>query len=280
MVVGMDERTAETADNVIPAGEIEHPGASEKVAQQVWLGGRWREIKRPLVRELPLTIYVNKTEVITLLCTPSKLNCLVVGFLALEGIVEGVKDIAVLRVCEDDRLAEVTLSDPAVALPEKRTLTSGCGGGVAFSIASPKLARVQSETKVSAAAIEALVKQLQERAILYRIAGGVHTSALADPERVIVVAEDIGRHNTLDKIYGECLLTDVRSEGRILLTTGRVSSEMVVKATRMRAPIVISRTAPTDEAVRLAHESNVTLIGYARGSRMSSYTHPWRISDF
>ena len=122
-----------------------------------------------------------------------------------------------------------------------------------------------------------LVRHLNDSAILYREVRGVHTSALADPMRLLVVKEDVGRHNTLDKIRGAALLTGLPTRDRILVTTGRVSSEMMTKAVRMGTPIVVSRTSPTALSVRLADAWGITLVGYARGRRLSVYTHPQRL---
>jgi FdhD protein len=121
------------------------------------------------------------------------------------------------------------------------------------------------------------MKQLQSHMELYRAAGGVHASALADAGKLLVVSEDIGRHNTLDKIQGECLLRGLSTRDRLLLSTGRVSSEMILKAARMQVPIVVSRTSPTERAVRLARDLGITVIGYVRGGRFTVYSHPERL---
>ncbi len=120
------------------------------------------------------------------------------------------------------------------------------------------------------------LKQAQE---LYRKSGGVHTSALSDGERLILVAEDIGRHNTLDKLAGRCLLEQVRLEKKIILTTGRISSEMMQKAGRMGAMMVVSRTSPSSLSVNMAEQMGITLIGYARGDRYTVYAHPEKIRN-
>lgn len=122
------------------------------------------------------------------------------------------------------------------------------------------------------------MRLLYQEAEAYRAAGGIHASALSNGERLLVVAEDVGRHNTLDKIRGECTLKGIPTKERIILTTGRISSEMVSKAVGMETPILISRTSPTDLAVRLADSWGITLVGYARGKRINLYTHPARIT--
>ena len=121
------------------------------------------------------------------------------------------------------------------------------------------------------------MKQLQEQMELYQLYGGVHASALCDAKSLLVVAEDIGRHNTLDKIQGECLLNGLSTKDRLLLSTGRVSSEMLLKAAKMQAPVVVSRHSITGSAVSLARELGIALVGHARGSRLSVYSHPERL---
>jgi FdhD protein len=185
-----------------------------------------------------------------------------------------MSDVASMRVCEEDSLADVKLSKPGFKLPERRTLASGCGGGVSFATEKHK---ITSKLTVTPEEISSLMKQLNDRAELYKFCGGVHTSALGNKDNVLVVAEDIGRHNTLDKIMGECLLTKLSTQDKVLLTTGRISSEMLSKAARMETPVVVSRSSPTDRSIALAKEMGITLIGYVRGSRLSVYTHNERV---
>jgi len=224
--------------------------------------------------EMQLTIYVNRQELVTILCTPTRLNCLVLGFLYTAGIISGIGDVASMRVCEEESLADVTLSNPEYKLPTKRTLISGCGGGVAFKTQGQ---RVDSGLVVTPTEVLSLMKQFLEQMELYRLSGGVHASALSDTGKLLVVAEDIGRHNTFDKIQGECLLRGLSSRDRLLLSTGRVSSEMLLKAAEMQVPVVVSRTSPTERAISLARDLGIALVGYARGSRLSVYSYPERL---
>ncbi len=234
----------------------------------------WTRTAVPVPEEASVVLYVNQQELVTIMCTPSKLNCLVFGFLYAEGIISGLEDVASMRVCDDESEVDVRLMNAEYKAPTLRTLTSGCGGGAAFNVAAMK---VESDLVVTPADVFSLMKQFQEKMELYRLSGGVHASALCDARDLLVVSEDIGRHNTLDKILGECLLMGIPTRDRLLLSTGRVSSEMLIKASRMQVPIVVSRTSPTGRAVSLARDLGIALVGYARGNRLSVYSHPERL---
>jgi FdhD protein len=234
----------------------------------------WAKASSHLPSEMALAISVNRQELVTILCTPTKLKCLVLGFLYAEGIISGRGDVASMQVCEEESLADVTLSDAGYELPTKQTLTPGCGGGATFKTQGQ---RIDSDLVARPKDVLSLMKKLQEQTKLYRLCGGVHASALADTRNLLVVAEDIGRHNTLDKIQGECLLKGLRTRDRLLLSTGRISSEMLVKAAKMQVPVVVSRHSTTGAAVSLARDLGITLIGQARGSRLSVYSHPERL---
>jgi FdhD protein len=226
----------------------------------------------PLEREL--AVYVNLQHLVTILCTPTKLNFLVLGFLYAEGIISGMDDVIMMRVCDAESEVDVRLSNPEFELPTKRTLTSGCGGGATFTT---QVQRVDSDLAVTPTEVLSQMKRLLEHEELYHLSGGVHTSALSDTRDLLVVTEDIGRHNTLDKIQGECLATGVPTKDRLLLTTGRVSSEMLRKAAKMQAPVVVSRHTPTGTAISLARDLGIALVGQARGGRLMVYSHPERL---
>lgn len=233
----------------------------------------------PVITETSLTIFINKTELATLQCTPTKLNCLVVGFLFNEGIISSLDDIAMLRVCEDDRTADIQISKAFRVDQVRRTLTSGCGGGVSL-LKDENVKPVESETDLSVDQVFTLVRKLYERAELHRESGGVHTSALGDGDQLLFVSEDIGRHNTIDKLAGESILRFTSIADKVLVTTGRISSDMLLKAARMRVPIVVSRTSPTSMAVELARELNITVVGYVRGKSLNVYSGEHRITGF
>lgn len=249
-------------------------GVAPDVVFDRFTGEEWGRDLTHLPSEMALAISVNRQELVTILCTPTKLNYLVLGFLYAEGIISGINEVASMRVCEDESLADVMLSNPEYELPKHRTLTSGCGGGATFQTQGQ---RVDSELVVPPREVLSLMKKLQEQMELYRLCGGVHASALADTKNLLAVAEDIGRHNTLDKIQGECLSRELPTRDRLLLSTGRLSSEMLVKAAKMQVPVVVSRHSTTESAVSLARDLGITLVGQARGGRLSVYSHPERL---
>lgn len=265
-----------------------------------------RMVTRPVIAETPWILYVNQQELLTLMCTPTRLHCLALGFLRSEGLISSLADVWRLRVftaedrvytyfpdagidgeltmrtCEDAvGSIDVRLRNPLAPRPEKRILTSGCGGGLTFDDLAGDREPLRSSLLVSAADVCAMMSHLQAAAQLYNESRGVHTSGLYDGAdgSLLVLAEDVGRHNTLDKIRGECLLANIPTEGRLLFTSGRVSTEMIGKAYKMGVPLVASRTSPTATSVRLARQWGITLVGYVRTSRLRVYAGHERL-DF
>jgi len=245
--------------------------ASRSLIYSRYTADGMKTMEREVVREAPVTVYVNGRELITFLCTPHNLRYLVLGFLYLEGIIGSLDEVALLRVCDEEEMIEVRLTQD-VELPTRRVLTSGCGGGTTFADLSIQTSKVDSTLKVTPSQVLGLMRRLYREAELYRTAGGVHTSALSDGQQLLVVASDVGRHNSLDKIQGQCLLEGIDTRDRILLTTGRLSVEMLNKAAQMQVPMLVSRTSPTDLAVEMAKAWGISLIGYARGGHMHVYS--------
>jgi FdhD protein len=233
-------------------------------------GERTEEISGEVVREQPLTIHVNGERFLTLLCSPVKLEALVVGYLWMEKIIADPGDIARLEISVVDGRADVTLGQP-VTLPTERILTSGCGGGITFRIDHRLFPRLHSSLTVRPAQLIARMKDLFGAAVHYKTSRGIHGAALSDGEGLLVVAEDVGRHNAVDKVKGEALVRGIPTQDRILLSTGRISSEMLLKAARMGVPVVASRTSPTEMAVALAEQLGITVCGYVRADGLNLY---------
>ncbi len=228
--------------------------------------------------ETPVALTVNGEVWTTFMCTPVQLEAMMVGFLFNEGVIDTMKEVVDVRLCEHGDNVDVWLTHEA-SKPESWTRTSGCTGGVTAvaSIERPQSASVSDEFQLTPGQVNRLVELLFEAQELYRETGGVHTSVFCDGERVILSAEDIGRHNTLDKISGLCLMENVWPDRRILITTGRISSEMLQKAVRMGAKVIASRTSPSSLSIELAEAWGITLIGYARRNRFNLYASPERI---
>lgn len=238
--------------------------------------GHFTQFDTPVVREQPLTIIVNGVELATFLCTPVKLDYLTIGFLAFEGIIDGVDDIRHLDVDADHGVAQVELHT-ALVKPDKRVFTSGCGMGLTFTLRTSHYPPLRRDLSLTPAQIFPLMHQLFDGAVMYKASRGIHAAALSDSERVLLLSEDVGRHNALDKILGEALVKGIATEGCILLTSGRISSEMLRKGAHMGTPFLISRTSPTTLSIEAAKRLGVTVIGYVRRHSFNVYTHPERL---
>jgi FdhD protein len=235
-----------------------------------------------VVVEAPVTIYLNGRELVTLLCTPEKIDYLALGFLRSEGLLDSIDEVASIRVKEEEGLVEVDLksnTDLAEKLYGKRTITSGCGKGTVFFnvLDSLRSSPLEGNLKISAENISALMESLQEKAVFFKSTGGVHSAALADCGQILFFCEDIGRHNAIDKIIGESLLAGIKTEDKIIVSSGRLSSEILLKAAKLKIQLLISRAAPTSLSIELAESLNITLAGFVRGKRINIYSHSWRI---
>lgn len=241
-------------------------------------GGRFDAFELPVVREWPLALFVNGQELATMLCTPVKLEALVLGFLRFERIIEDLTDVVELDVDPEEGFAEVRLTRE-VPLPKRRILTSGCTGGLTFSLELREHQLPREDTSLDPACVFPMMHELYEKALLYRESRGIHAAGLSDGEKLLIVAEDVGRHNAVDKVQGEALLRQVSTPGKFLLSTGRISSEMLRKGARMGTPFILSRTSPTHLAIEGAKRLGITLIGYVRGDSFTVYSHPERIAS-
>ena len=259
-----DRETRVNLDGIVP------------VAFQRLTRDGWAAVDSGVPEESALSIYVNGTELATFMCSPVQQDALALGFLANEGLIAAMDEVRVLHTCARGTCVDVWLSH-AIRRPSRSIITSGCGGGLTFDDVSEQIDALTSERQFSPDQIHALMRQLGGAGKLYRKVRGMHTSALSDGERLLIVAEDVGRHNTLDKIRGLALLQGMDTQDRILLSSGRVSSEMLLKAARMGVPVVVSRTSPTSLSVALAQTLGITLIGYVRQSSMNVYAGEHRL---
>jgi FdhD protein len=258
--------------------------------------GQDRTVDGGVVIEEPLEIRLNGQPVAVLMRTPGLEKELAVGFCLGEGLVSDLMDIALVRHCgravpdevaEGDALdvsrnqVDVTLLPGAQGADRQdevvQLIRSGCGRADAVTVAE-NLKQVQAGVRVRVDSLPSLLGRMTRRQEAYRVAGGIHAAALFDATgRTIVVCEDVGRHNAVDKVVGYCLLRGIPLQDKVLMSTGRASYDMVVKAVRMGIPIIASISSPTSLAVELAEALNCTLLGYLRGKKLNVYTHQWRI---
>jgi FdhD protein len=255
------------------------PSPQKSISYDKFEFKKWEHIDSETIVETPVSLTVNGQVWISFMCTPINLEALAVGFLYNEGIINSFAEIADVRLCEHGDNLDVWLNH-AAEQPASWRRTSGCTGGVTAVdlLAKPNVSFAENSLIIRPDAIMGLVEGLFDSQSLYKETGGVHTSALSDGEKILISAEDIGRHNTLDKIAGICLMENIFPEKRILITTGRISSEMLQKAARLQAPILISRTSPSSLSIEMAERYGITLIGYARKHRFNIYTNATRVT--
>ncbi|MDY6843704.1 MAG: formate dehydrogenase accessory sulfurtransferase FdhD [Thermodesulfobacteriota bacterium] len=235
-----------------------------------------------MVREVPLTLLANGKELVTLQCTPDKLEYLAIGFLISEGLIK--KDTVVERIDLNEQgwYVKVELSgDVSVdeELLRQRVISSGCAGGTSFYRVGDlrDCVPLTSTVRFSREKLFFLMKEFLNTSSLHKDTHGVHSCALCSQERLEIFSEDIGRHNAVDKIFGECFLKGIPTCNKAILTTGRVSSEILIKVAKQKVPLIVARSVPTDLAVDIAKRLNLTLVGFVRGSSMNSYCHDYRI---
>ncbi len=257
-------------------------GLSKKVNIIQIISERRERLRDEIVREVPLTILVNEKELVTLQCSPHNLEYLTIGFLLSEGIIGKGAEIEYINLNKKGWYIRVGLKgDFSIDkyLSGKRIIGSGCSGAITFyrDIDARRCVPLQDDTEYSYQKISSLMRQFQQSSLTFKYTGGVHSCALCSQEGIEVFAEDIGRHNAMDKIFGECFIKGISTQDKFILTSGRVSSEILIKTVKQKVPIIASHSAPTDLAVGLAEKLNLTLIGFVRGCRMNIYSNNYRI---
>ena len=229
----------------------------------------------PITGELPLTIYVNKKEVVTLMTLGHYPESLVIGYLRNQGFINNLKDLDSVQVDWDTNSAAVVASIDLTKLENKLThkvVTSGCGQGTTFGGIWDDLKKKNLNTsKIKQSTIYKILKILHDKNEIYRKSGAVHGCALCDHNKVIDFVEDVGRHNAVDAIAGNMWLNNIDSDNKIFYTTGRLTSEMVIKVAQMNISYLISRSGITQMGLNVSKETGVTLIGRAKGRHFLVY---------
>ncbi|WP_252503050.1 formate dehydrogenase accessory sulfurtransferase FdhD [Sporosarcina sp. Marseille-Q4943] len=246
--------------------------------------GGFEQMTDDVATEYPITVKLNGKELLTIVCTPEYIEDMVVGFLASERIIVNYQDIEVIRLEEDKGVVhiETTRTFPFYEqLQNKRYITSCCGmsrqGFVFANDALTAKRMLQKNVNLSPKDCFALMKKMNKEADLFKQTGGVHIAALCDPRNIVLTRMDIGRHNALDKIYGYCLKNDITVNDKVIVFSGRISSEILLKVAKIGCEVVLSKSAPTELAINLADELGITAVGFIRGESFNVYTHQERI---
>lgn len=232
-----------------------------------------------LSEEVPLTIEVNGIEAATLLCSPDHLDDLATGFLFTSGLIAGLDELKSLVIDPVRFSASATIGRDLDEFVFKRVYTSGCGKGVIFHNPMDVMGRTPLEDGFSMEArdISALMKEFVRGSEEHASTRGVHSAALADTKHILIFRDDIGRHNALDKVIGQALSRGLDFSRTILLTTGRISSEILSKVLRCRIPLIAALGSPTNQAVKLARVANLAVAGHVRGVKMDVYSGESRL---
>ena len=241
------------------------------------------QVMDEIAKEYPLTLVVNDEEFATLVCSPSHIEELVLGFLASEGVIRTRTDLKALQIDKDKGFAYVLLEKPVQGQKQflsKRFIGSCCGKSRQFYFYNDvKTAKtIMKTTTVSQAFCFRLMEMLHESSGAFQRTGGLHNAALCTREKLLFSFSDIGRHNALDKLYGYCLLHQITLTDKIIAFSGRISSEVVLKVAKIGCGILLSKSAPTDLALKLADDLNITTVGFLRENKMNIYTHHHRIT--
>jgi FdhD protein len=292
----------------------EHPAGIEKCPVRIFTGTSWQASVADVVREVHLEVHLNGQKMITIACTGIHTEELAVGWLRGEGIIHTAREIESIEVGQEGMSIHVNTrpglaagqpisrdsgkdggqiisssgarsaasginrSDSEIKLSGAQPMKSVMGVGEGRNVAAMKPLAIGAET-ISPARIFTLMEDMVAAACIHKLSRGTHGAALADSSDIFVTREDIGRHNCLDMLSGYTLLHDIDGADKVLLRTGRVSSEIVHKVWRMGIPVVLSLSVPTALAISLAGQAGITLVGAIRAPSLTVYTHTKRIRE-
>ncbi|PEB56089.1 formate dehydrogenase family accessory protein FdhD [Bacillus pseudomycoides] len=246
--------------------------------------GEFKHIEDSIVTEFPVTVKINGQEFVTMVSTPEYIEDMVIGFLASEGIIRKYEDIDEIWMRGKEGYVHVTTTkiNPYYRdIQNKRYITSCCGmsrQGFVFAndaLTAKKMNDIR--VKISAQDCFRLMNDMQQSASTFQQTGGVHNAALCDVNGIVLSRMDIGRHNALDKIYGYCLKNNISIGDKIIVFSGRISSEILLKVAKIGCEVILSKSAPTELALELAEQLGITTIGFIRNQSLNVYTHPKRV---
>ncbi|SFL24517.1 FdhD protein [Paenibacillus sp. 1_12] len=249
-------------------------------------GGQLHEKEDTVASEYPLTLRIDGEEFATIVCSPSDLEDMVIGFLASEGVIRVIEDIRTLKLNVERGFADVELTVKQSISKDsynKRFIGSCCGKSRQFYFHNDaRTAKtIPIRTRITAARCLELMNQLQQASAEFHHTGGVHNAALccadSSAQLTSLVRTDIGRHNALDKIFGQCIRHRIPLTGKVIVFSGRVSSEVLLKVAKIGVGVLLSKSAPTGLALELAHDLGIAVIGFIRGHSFNVYTHSERL---
>ncbi|MGX4600531.1 formate dehydrogenase accessory sulfurtransferase FdhD [Faecalimicrobium sp. JNUCC 81] len=218
---------------------------------------KMNNLDEDIVVEYPLKITLNNVDIGTLLCTPYNLYELVVGFIKNKGYIDKFKDLDVLKIDKENRVAIVNTNNKRINIKD--------------------LSTSKSDISINIESIYKIMERNLTYSSLFKDTGGVHSVSIFDDNKEIIICEDVARHNAMDKAIGYCIINDISLEDKIVVVSGRISQEMMLKAVNNNIPIVVSKSAPTNLSIELAKKLNITLIGFVRGKRMNIYANDHRV---
>ncbi len=238
---------------------------------------RGEALPTPIAGEHPLTLYVDKHEVVTLMTLGQAPEALAIGYLRNQRLVNSIEDIAAVQVDWETDAVAVTTRKAIKGLKErmkKRTVTTGCGQGTVFGDLMEEIesVKLRDDVRLSEEALYALLDAVRRHETIYKSAGAVHGCALADGADILYFIEDVGRHNAVDAIAGQMWLDRVDGSDKIFYTTGRLTSEMVIKAAQMQIPFLVSRSGLTQMGFEIANKVGITMLGRAVNQRYLLFT--------
>ncbi|MBU8854756.1 formate dehydrogenase accessory sulfurtransferase FdhD [Bacillus sp. FJAT-26377] len=246
--------------------------------------GQMESFEDKIVTEFPVTVKINEEEFVTMVCSPQYIEDMVIGYLASEGVIREYKDIKNIWVQEKEGYVHVTIDklNPYFQnLQNKRYITSCCGAsrqGFVFindALTAKKMNDISVELSIKDCF--QLMNKLQQSAATFQETGGVHNAAICDKNGFMLSRMDIGRHNALDKLYGYCLKHHISIRDKVVVFSGRISSEILLKVAKIGCEVVLSKSAPTELALNLAEELGITTVGFIRNDSLNIYTCPERI---
>ncbi|KAF1085801.1 formate dehydrogenase accessory protein [Sporotomaculum syntrophicum] len=237
-----------------------------------------------VIKEVPVNLILNNFEFSTMTCSPYDLKEMVIGFLYSEGLIQHSSDIKSITIDQAGKTVKVETTTEGVTEDKfvKRLVTTSCSRGgpsLYFFNSAKRVTPVSTDLKIkiTPGEIFSLCNEVERNSPLFRTTGGSHSAALCTNEKILFIYEDVGRHNAVDKVAGHALLNNVTLSDKILIFSGRIASEILIKVAKMGIPLIAARSAPTELAVNLAKEFGITIVGFVRTDKFTIYSHEYRV---